>query len=90
MTAFSIQPIRKNGQQTIFFQLREAVAKFQYPCVNGLNLLLFSMHKRVCLTQKKDSSFFPSSRFIRIYIFSVSGNLRIPTGDKCDTELFNK
>ena len=33
---------------------------------------------------------FPSSRFIRIYIFSVSGNLRIPTGDKCDTELFNK
>ena len=34
MTAFSIQPIRTYGQQTIF--LRAAVAKFQYPCVNGL------------------------------------------------------
>ena len=34
MTAFSIQPIRTYGQQTIL--LRVAVAKFQYPCVNGL------------------------------------------------------
>ena len=41
MTDFSIQPIRKNGQQIMFSQLREVVAKFQYPCVNGLSLLLF-------------------------------------------------
>ena len=34
MTAFSIQPLRIYGQQTIF--LRVAVAKFQYPCFNGL------------------------------------------------------
>ena len=33
MTAFSIQPIK-----TILFHLRVAVAKFQYPCVNGLML----------------------------------------------------
>ena len=25
----------------MFSQLREVVAKFQYPCVNGLSLLLF-------------------------------------------------
>ena len=30
MTAFSIQPIRAYGQQTIFTHLRVAVAKFQY------------------------------------------------------------
>ena len=36
MTAFSIQPIRKYGQQTIFPHLRVAVAKFQYPRVNEL------------------------------------------------------
>ena len=36
MTAFSIQPIRTYGQETIFPHLRAAVAKFQYPCVNGL------------------------------------------------------
>ena len=30
MTAFSIQPIRAYGQQTIFPHLRVAVAKFQY------------------------------------------------------------
>ena len=34
MTAFSIQPIRTYGLQTIF--LRVAVAKFQYPYFNGL------------------------------------------------------
>ena len=34
MTAFSIQPLRTYGQQTIF--LRVAVAKSQYPCFNGL------------------------------------------------------
>ena len=53
----------------MFFQLREAVAKFQYPCVNGLNLLLFSMHKRVCLTQKKDSSFFPPLDLLEFIYF---------------------
>ena len=31
MTAFSIQPIK-----TVLSHLRLAVAKFQYPCVNGL------------------------------------------------------
>ena len=31
MTAFSIQPIRKNGQQIMFSQLREAVANFNIP-----------------------------------------------------------
>ena len=36
MTPFSIQPIATYGQQTIFPHLRVAVAKFQYPCVNGL------------------------------------------------------
>ena len=36
MTAFSIQPIRTYGLQTIFPHLRVAVAKFQYPRVNGL------------------------------------------------------
>ena len=36
MTAFSIQPIRTYGLQTIFPHLRAAVAKFQYPRVNGL------------------------------------------------------
>ena len=36
MTAFSIQPIRTYGQQTMFPHLRVAVAKFQYPHVNGL------------------------------------------------------
>ena len=44
----------------------------------------------MCLPYAKKDSSFPSSRFIRIYIFSVFGNLRIPTRDKCDTELFNK
>ena len=36
MTAFSIQPIRTYELQTIFPHLRAAVAKFQYPRVNGL------------------------------------------------------
>ena len=31
MTAFSIQPIK-----TVLSHLRVAVAKFQYPCVDGL------------------------------------------------------
>ena len=41
MTAFSIQPIRKKRTANNISQLREVVAKFQYPCVNGLSLLLF-------------------------------------------------
>ena len=32
MTAFSIQPIRAYGQQTIFPHLRVAIANFQYRC----------------------------------------------------------
>ena len=41
MTAFSIQPIK-----TILSHLRVAVAKFQYPCVNGLiAFLLFWQHQ---------------------------------------------
>ena len=42
------------------------------------------------LSKKDKIAVFPSSEFIRIYIFSVFGNLRIPTRDKCETELFNK
>ena len=34
VTAFSIQPIRTYGLQTMFPHLRVAVAKIQYPCVN--------------------------------------------------------
>ena len=36
MTAFSIQPIRKkNEQQIMFSQLREAVANFNIPVLTG-------------------------------------------------------
>ena len=128
-------------------QLREVVAKFQYPCVEWAKLVIIlvqnlnsfkevtqivnwfrfesdiiSEHihesdeklmqipeswgtrsavvscnrskKSPCMSvsalRKKKIAVFPSSKFIRIYIFSAFGNLRIPTRDKCETELFNK
>ena len=41
MTAFSIQPIRKKRTANNVFPTTGSCCKFQYPCVNGLSLLLF-------------------------------------------------
>ena len=49
MTDFSIQPIRKKRTAKCVFPTTGSCCKFQYPCVNGLSLLLFWYKIWTCL-----------------------------------------
>ena len=66
MTAFGIQPIK-----TILSHLRVAVAKFQYPCVNGLiAFLLFWQHQEfVYLVSFPYPSSLQNKMFPRVFTY---------------------